>query len=70
VRDELKNIRAETLVCHSKKDGNAPLHAGKAVADAIQGSRFVELESANHILLASEPAWQVFVREFRVFLKA
>ena len=59
VRDELKNIRAQTLVCHAKQDGNAPLHAGKAVAEAIEGARFVELESANHILLANEPAWQV-----------
>ena len=70
VRDELKNIRAQTLVCHAKQDGNAPLHAGKAVAEAIEGARFVELESANHILLANEPAWQIFVREARAFLKA
>jgi pimeloyl-ACP methyl ester carboxylesterase/AraC-like DNA-binding protein len=70
VRDELPKIRAETLICHSKKDGNAPLYAGRAVADAIEGSRFVELDGANHILLANEPAWQVFVREFRAFLKS
>ena len=60
VRDELPKIRAETLICHSKNDGNAPLYAGRAVADAIAGSRFVELDGANHILLATEPAWQVF----------
>jgi pimeloyl-ACP methyl ester carboxylesterase len=70
VRSELKLIRAETLVCHSKQDGNAPLHAGKAVADAIDGARFVELESPNHILLQFEPAWPVLVREMRAFLRA
>jgi len=38
------------------------------VAEAIAGSRFVELESANHILLGNEPAWPVFVEELRSFL--
>jgi len=70
VRHELKNIRSETLVCHSKQDGNAPLYAGKAVAEAIPGSRFVELESPNHFLLEFEPAWPVLVREMRSFLSA
>ena len=70
VREKLKNIRAETLVCHSRQDGNAPLHEGQAVADAIKGARFVELDSANHVLLQFEPAWPVLVREMRAFLTA
>jgi pimeloyl-ACP methyl ester carboxylesterase/AraC-like DNA-binding protein len=68
VRDELANVRAQTLVCHSKLDGNAPLSAGKFVADNIVGARFVELDSANHILLGDEPAWPTFVNEMRKFL--
>jgi pimeloyl-ACP methyl ester carboxylesterase len=68
VRNELSKIRAETLVCHSKQDGNAPLAAGRAVAEGIAGARFVELDSANHILLGNEPAWPAFVREMRAFL--
>jgi len=68
VRDQLKKIRGETLVCHSKQDGNAPLYAGKAVADGIEGARFLELESPNHFLLEFEPAWPVLVREMRAFL--
>ena len=70
VRDTLGKIRAETLVCHAKQDGNAPLLAGRAVADGIANSRFVELDSPNHILLANEPAWPAFVREMRAFLSA
>ena len=35
---------------------------------AIAGARFVELDSANHILLGDEPAWPVFTRELRAFL--
>ena len=70
VRDDLAQVRAPALICHSKQDGNAPLEAGRAVADAISGSRFVELDSANHILLGDEPAWPAFTREFRAFLSA
>ncbi len=70
VRDELQNIRAPTLICHSNKDANAPLKAGRAVADAIHGSTFIELDSANHILLGTEPAWRVFRRHMRAFLAA
>jgi pimeloyl-ACP methyl ester carboxylesterase len=70
VRDELAKIEAPTLVCHSTQDGNAPLLAGRAVANGIANARFVELDSANHILLGNEPAWPVFVREMRAFLAA
>jgi pimeloyl-ACP methyl ester carboxylesterase/AraC-like DNA-binding protein len=68
VLDELADVRAETLVCHAKQDGNAPLAAGRQVAEGIAGARLVELESANHILLGNEPAWRDFVRELRGFL--
>jgi pimeloyl-ACP methyl ester carboxylesterase/AraC-like DNA-binding protein len=70
VRGELAKVKAPSLVCHARQDGNAPLLAGRAVAEAIPGSRFVELDSANHILLGNEPAWPVFVREMRAFLAA
>ncbi len=35
---------------------------------SIPGARFVLLESANHILLKEEPAWDAFVVELRAFL--
>ncbi len=68
VRDELAKVQAPTLVSHANKDGNAPVAVGRQVAEGIKGARFVELEGANHVLLADEPAWPVFVREFRGFL--
>jgi pimeloyl-ACP methyl ester carboxylesterase len=68
VRGELAKVRAETLVVHATKDGNAPIAAGRAVAEGIADARFVEIESANHILLGDEPAWPVFVKELRAFL--
>jgi hypothetical protein len=38
------------------------------MASLIPGSRFVALESNNHILLADEPAWPVFLAEVEHFL--
>ena len=70
VREELPMIGAPTLVCHARQDGNAPLTAGRAVADGIAGAKFVELDSPNHILLGNETAWPVFVREMRALLAA
>jgi pimeloyl-ACP methyl ester carboxylesterase len=70
VRDELAQVQAPTLVMHAAKDGNAPLAVGQQVAEGIKGSRFVELDSANHILLGDEPAWPVLTRELRAFLAA
>ena len=70
IGNELARVRAPTLVCHSRQDGNAPLNAGRAVAGGIAGARFIELDSANHILLGDEPAWPIFTGEFRRFLKA
>ena len=68
VRDQLARVRAETLVMHAVHDGNAPIEVGRAVADSIPGARFVEVDSANHVTLANEPAWPVVVRELRTFL--
>ena len=70
VRDELAKIRASTLVVHAQKDGNAPISAGRVVAEGIVGARFVELDSANHVLLGDEPAWPVFTKELRAFLRS
>ena len=69
VRGELSKVRAPTLVCHGRRDGNAPLEVGRQVANGITGARFVELDSANHMFLGDEPAWPPLVRELRAFLR-
>lgn len=68
VRDQLAKVKARTLVLHAKKDGNAPVEAGRQVAEGIEAARFVELDSANHVLLGDEPAWPAFTHELRAFL--
>ena len=70
VRAELPKIRAETLVVHADRDGNAPPGAGREVAEGIAGARFILVESANHVLLSDEPAWRLFTREARAFLRS
>jgi pimeloyl-ACP methyl ester carboxylesterase/AraC-like DNA-binding protein len=69
VREDLPKIRAQTLVFHATRDGNAPVDVGRQVADGIAGARFIELDSANHVLLGDEPAWRIFARETRAFLR-
>ncbi|EKV29494.1 hypothetical protein C882_0316 [Caenispirillum salinarum AK4] len=63
----LDRVSVPTLVLHAREDGVAPLDQGRAFARGIAGARFVELDSANHILLAGEPAFDQFLRELRAF---
>jgi pimeloyl-ACP methyl ester carboxylesterase/DNA-binding SARP family transcriptional activator len=63
-------VRAPTLVLHSRGDQRPPFAEGRLLASLIPNSRFVALESDNHILLADEPAWQVFLTEVNAFLDA
>jgi pimeloyl-ACP methyl ester carboxylesterase len=56
------------LVFHSDRDKIAPPEEGRILAAEIPGARFVPLSSANHMLLAEEPAWKVFREELATFL--
>lgn len=68
VRPVAADVRARTLVIHARHDRVVPVEEGRLLAALIPGARLVLLESANHILLADEPAWQYFVSELRAFL--
>jgi DNA-binding SARP family transcriptional activator/pimeloyl-ACP methyl ester carboxylesterase len=65
---EAERVRAPTLVLHARRDGRPPFAQGVQIASTIRGSRFVALDSPNHVLLADEPAWPVFLREVEAFL--
>ena len=43
---------------------------GEELATLIPDSRLVALPSNNHLLTASEPAWQMFRSEIDAFLAA
>jgi pimeloyl-ACP methyl ester carboxylesterase/DNA-binding CsgD family transcriptional regulator len=61
-------VSARTLVVHARDDRVVPVEEGRLLASLIPGARLVVLDSANHILLAEEPAWEQFVSELREFL--
>lgn len=66
----LPKLAMPTLVLHSRDDGAVPLELGLMLARAIPNARFVEIDSRNHLPLASEPAWQRYVEEICAFLAA
>jgi pimeloyl-ACP methyl ester carboxylesterase len=68
VSDAARRVRAPTLVLHARDDQRPPFEQGRMMAALIPDSRFVALESRNHILLADEPAWPVFLHAVESFL--
>lgn len=67
VRDLAPKVTVPTLILHCRGDMVVPFKEGRELATLIPNARFVPLESKNHILLESEPAWQQFLGEFRRF---
>jgi DNA-binding CsgD family transcriptional regulator len=63
----LPELSLPTLVLHARGDRVAP-DAGVALAADIPDARLVLLDSRNHVLLADEPAWQVFRDEVAAFV--
>ncbi len=60
-------VRTPTLVLHGRNDAVVPLSEGRFLAATIPGAEFVELDSANHILLEHEPAWARFQESVLAF---
>jgi pimeloyl-ACP methyl ester carboxylesterase/DNA-binding CsgD family transcriptional regulator len=68
VRALAPQVRVPTLVTHARGDARVPFEEGRLLASLIPGAQFVPLETRNHILLASDPAWRVFFGAFDEFL--
>lgn len=68
VTDLLAQVTAPTLVAHGRGDVACPFEEGRLLATGIPNARLLPLDSRNHTLLATEPAWQVFVTALRAFL--
>ncbi len=67
--DEIPDVQAPTLILQAIGDRATTFDNAVEVAGLIHGSRLVPLESRNHILLADEPAWPIFVDEVRRFMQ-
>ena len=70
VRRLLPEVRVPTLVLHARRDEVIPISSGRILASEIPGAEFVELDSANHILLDGEPAWGRFCEAVLAFTGA
>ena len=66
----LPDITAPTLVLHSREDHAIEFEHAHLLASRIANAKLVPLDSRNHIVLADEPAWTVFMDEVRDFMAA
>jgi pimeloyl-ACP methyl ester carboxylesterase/DNA-binding CsgD family transcriptional regulator len=69
IHNELSRITAPTIVLQATGDRAMTFDNAVSVSSKIPGARLVSLESRNHILLADEPAWEVFIDEVSAFLE-
>jgi pimeloyl-ACP methyl ester carboxylesterase/DNA-binding CsgD family transcriptional regulator len=67
VRALLSQVRCPALVLHSRRDVRQPMEEGRLLAAGIEGARFVPIDSGNHLLLADEAGWPLWLDEVRRF---
>jgi DNA-binding winged helix-turn-helix (wHTH) protein/pimeloyl-ACP methyl ester carboxylesterase len=68
ISDLLPQVRVPTLVLHCRNDAAIAFDEGRRLAAGIPGAKFVALESRNHLVLESEPAWEKYSSEMTAFL--
>lgn len=68
VRELLPKVKVPTLVMHVRDDRVCPVEAGRQMAAAIPGARFVAFDGKNHLFLKDEAACVQFFDEVRRFL--
>lgn len=68
VTEQARELNLPVLVMHARGDARVPFEEGRLLASLIPNARFVPLESDNHVLLDTEPAWHHFLSELREFL--
>lgn len=68
VLDLLPMVEAPTIVFHCIRDNLIPFSQGRQLACSIPNARFVPLDSENHALISTEPAWMKMIEEMEAFL--
>jgi pimeloyl-ACP methyl ester carboxylesterase/DNA-binding winged helix-turn-helix (wHTH) protein len=61
-------VACPTLILHSRHEARVPAAQASELAALIPDSRLVLLDSRNHLLTASEPAWVDFLSHIDAFL--
>jgi len=68
VRPLAPRVSTPTLVTHARGDQRIPFEEGRLLASLIPNAQLVPLETRNHILLPSDPAFAAFFAALREFL--
>jgi pimeloyl-ACP methyl ester carboxylesterase/DNA-binding winged helix-turn-helix (wHTH) protein len=68
VRGLLRQVQVPTLVLHCDRDKVVSPEHGRQLAAEIPNARYASIPSANHLLLAEEPAWEILLQEFSGFM--
>jgi pimeloyl-ACP methyl ester carboxylesterase/DNA-binding winged helix-turn-helix (wHTH) protein len=68
VSAQAAQVRCPTLILHSRDDLRVPRTQAQELAALIPDSELRFLASRNHILIADEPAWPLFLTEVDRFL--
>ncbi|GKY89030.1 alpha/beta fold hydrolase [Sinisalibacter aestuarii] len=66
--DYAARVAAPTLVVHARNDAMQPFAQAQILARTIPNAQFLALESANHIPLPQDPAWELLMSEVGAFL--
>ena len=69
VRHCLADVRAPTLVIHSRGDHRVALEKGVELASSIPGASMVTLDSSSHLPLSREPAMERMLAAIESFLR-
>lgn len=69
VTDLLPDVDVPTLVLHARGDAMVSFDEARLIASSIPAATLVPLESNNHILLADEKAWPLFLGELAAFVE-
>ena len=64
----LPKVQCPALILHAASERMHPLQQGRSLAAGIPNSRFVALDSRNHVMPHYDPAWPVALREINRFL--
>jgi pimeloyl-ACP methyl ester carboxylesterase/DNA-binding CsgD family transcriptional regulator len=62
-------VACPTLVLHGRDDRRIPFEEGRLISALIPGSRFVPLDTCNHVLFEREAAFNTFLQELEAFLQ-
>jgi pimeloyl-ACP methyl ester carboxylesterase len=65
--DDVERVTAKALIFHGDREA-VPISEGRYAASRIPNARLVPLPTANHILLADEPAWFMLLEELEQFI--